>query len=102
MKSAELGSARFFLTRDRLILNLSAPGAEKFVLPMALSYRVASSSAVIILSSTFRPTLYDGLLAYWSNTSVCSSTGTKYPRTKYTPLPTLAVEPIDVLLELSN
>ena len=64
IKSAELGSAKFFLTRDRLILNLSAPGAEKFVLPIALSYRVASSSAVIILSSTFRPTLYDGVLEY--------------------------------------
>ena len=52
MKSAELGAVVNFLTKVKLILNLSAPGAEKFVLPMALSYKVASSSAVTILSST--------------------------------------------------
>ncbi len=53
-----------FLTNVSVILNLSAPGAEKFVLPIALSYKLASSSAVTILSSTFRPTLYDGLVSY--------------------------------------
>ena len=62
IKSAELGSEVAFLTNVRLILNLSAPGAEKFVLPTALSYRDASSSAVIILSSTFKPTLYEGVV----------------------------------------
>ena len=64
IKSAELGAASIFLTNVRLILNLSAPGAEKFVLPIALSYKLASSSAVIILSSTFKPTLYDGSVPY--------------------------------------
>ena len=81
MKSAELGSARFFLINVRLILNLSAPGAEKFVLPIALSYRLSSSSAVIIFSSTFKPTLYVGSVPYWSNIRVCSVTGAKYPLT---------------------
>ena len=52
-----------FLTNVSVILNLSAPGAEKFVLPIALSYNVASSSAATILSSTLRPTLYDGLVS---------------------------------------
>ena len=52
-----LGAVTNFLTSVRLILNLSAPGAEKLVLPIALSYKLASSSAVIILSSTLRPTL---------------------------------------------
>ena len=37
IKSAALGAVGAFLTKVRLILNLSAPGAEKFVLPMALS-----------------------------------------------------------------
>ena len=64
IKSAELGAETTFLTNVKLILNLSAPGAEKFVLPMALSYNVASSSAVTILSSTFKPTLYDGSTPY--------------------------------------
>ena len=81
IKSAELGSVVAFLTNVRLILNLSAPGAEKFVLPIALSYRDASSSAVMIFSSTFKPTLYDGLVPYWSKIRVCSFTGTKYPLT---------------------
>ena len=64
IKSAELGAVISFLTNVKLILNLSAPGAEKFVLPIALSYKLASSSAVTILSSTLRPTLYDGLVSY--------------------------------------
>ena len=64
IKSAELGAVTSFLTKVNEILNLSAPGAEKFVLPMALSYKVASSSAVIILSSTLRPTLYVGSIPY--------------------------------------
>ena len=64
MKSAAFGDVSNFLTNVSVILNLSAPGAEKFVLPIALSYNVASSSAVTILSSTLRPTLYDGLVSY--------------------------------------
>ena len=100
IKSAELGAVSNFLTNVSVILNLSAPGAEKFVLPIALSYNVASSSAVIILSSTLRPTLYDGLVSYWSKMIVCSETFTKYPLVKKTPAPTLAVEPIDVAAEL--
>ena len=102
IKSAELGAVSNFLTNVSVILNLSAPGAEKFVLPIALSYRVASSSAVTILSSTFRPTLYDGSVPYWSNMTVCSATLTKYPLVKNTPVPTLAVEPLDVEDEFNN
>ena len=102
IKSAAFGDVSNFLTNVSVILNLSAPGAEKFVLPIALSYKVASSSAVTILSSTFRPTLYDGLVSYWSKIIVCSATFTKYPLVKKTPAPILAVEPIDVAAELSN
>ena len=102
IKSAELGAVVNFLTNVNDILNLSAPGAEKFVLPMALSYSVASSSAVIILSSTLRPTLYDGSTPYWSNIIVCSATLTKYPLVKNTPAPTLAVDPVDVADEFNN
>ena len=102
IKSAELGAVTSFLTRVNEILNLSAPGAEKFVLPIALSYKVASSSAVIILSSTLRPTLYVGSVPYWSNIIVCSATLTKYPLVKNTPAPTLAVQPVDVADEFNN
>ena len=102
IKSAELGAVSNFLTNVSVILNLSAPGAEKFVLPIALSYKLASSSAVTILSSTLRPTLYDGFVPYWSKIIVCSATLTKYPLAKNTPAPTLAVEPVDKASELSN
>ena len=37
IKSAAFGAEVSFLTKVRLILNLSAPGAEKLVLPIALS-----------------------------------------------------------------
>ena len=43
------------------ILNLSAPGAAKFENPLALSYNEISSFALIIDSSIFKPTLYDGV-----------------------------------------
>jgi len=64
IKSAAFGEVNNFLTNVSVILNLSAPGAEKFVLPIALSYKLSSSSAVIIFSSTFKPTLYVGSVPY--------------------------------------
>ena len=44
-------------TKVAEILNLSAPGAEKLLKPLALSDSVESSSAVMIDSTISRPTL---------------------------------------------
>ena len=48
------------------ILNLSAPGAAKFVNPFALSYNEESSFAFTTSSITSKPTLYDGVFEYGS------------------------------------
>ena len=57
IKSVSLKSVKDFLTRVNSILNLSAPGAAKFVNPFALSYKESSSLAFIIFSLTLNPTL---------------------------------------------
>ena len=48
------------------ILNLSAPGAAKFVNPFALSYNESSSLELMTSSETSNPTLYDGSALYGS------------------------------------
>jgi hypothetical protein len=46
-----------FLVNERVIFNLSAPGAAKLVNPLALSYNDSSSFALTKDSVTFNPTL---------------------------------------------
>ena len=48
----------------------SAPGAEALYEPAALSRSVVSDELVAILSNTLKPTLYEGLVEYFSKTSV--------------------------------
>ena len=60
-KSVSLVSVINFLVKVKLIWNLSAPGAAKFVNPLALSNKESSSFDPMINSSTFKPTLYDGV-----------------------------------------
>ena len=61
IKSVSLKSVKDFLIKVKPILNLSAPGAAKFVNPFALSYKELSSLTLTIVSLTFNPTLYDGV-----------------------------------------
>ena len=77
-----------------VILNLSAPGAAKFVNPFALSNRDESSLAFTTSSIISNPTLYDGLLLYGSNIIKDVDTSTKVPRIKYTPSFTPKAEPV--------
>ena len=65
-----------------LILNLSAPGAAKLVNPFALSYKEESSLALMTSSIIWKPTLYEGLLEYGSNTIEDVGTSTNNPRKK--------------------
>ena len=50
-------SSNDFLTNDVVILSLSAPGAEKLVNPLALSFNWGLISALIICSVIKSPTL---------------------------------------------
>ena len=47
---------------------------------------------------TWNPTLYEGLLLYWSNIIVSVSTCTKEPRAKNTPSVTVNADPVNVAL----
>ena len=62
MKSVSFLSDINFLVNINSIFNLSAPGAAKLVKPLALSYKLSSSFALIINSFICKPTLYDELL----------------------------------------
>ena len=70
---------KVFLANVKSILNLWAPGALTFELPVALSFRVASSLEVTNDSVIVKPILYDGEFVYLSNTKVSSSHCTKKP-----------------------
>ena len=56
-KSVSSKSVINFLDNERVIFNLSAPGAAKLVNPFALSYKDGSSFALTKDSVTFNPTL---------------------------------------------
>ena len=58
-------------------------------LPVALSFKLVSSSGVTKLSVTSKPTLYDGVFVKGSNINVSSLLETKKPFIKYTPACTL-------------
>jgi hypothetical protein len=64
------------------IENLSAPGAEKFENPCALSNKFSSSKAVTIFSYIFRPTLALGTFEYGSKYKILVGTLTKCPLIK--------------------
>ena len=81
------------MSRLIVILNLSAPGAAKFVNPAALSFKDGSSSAVTKSSWTLNPIRNDGSWLYWSNMRVSPWTCAKVPLRKYTPSPTEKEEP---------
>ena len=87
-----------FLVRDKDIFSLSEPGAVKLLNPAALSYNVLSSTAVTISSSTLKPTLYDGVVPYWSKIRVSVFTSIKAPRAKNTPLTIVNADPAPVAL----
>ena len=78
-------SSSAFFANLTLILNLSAPGAAKFVNPFALSYNEESSFAFTISSTISKPTRNDGVLLYGSKTISDVGTSTNVPRIKYTP-----------------
>ena len=77
-------------TSERVIAYLSAPGADSFGTPVALSKRELSSEVVlidsVILNAT-RPLILVSTSGLKIIVSV-SSTLTKYPPMKYTPLST--------------
>ena len=54
-------------------------------LPVALSFKLVSSSGVTKLSVTVKPTLKDGVFEYASSIKVSSLLETKKPFIKYTP-----------------
>ena len=57
IKLSSSKSSNDFLINDVVILSLSAPGAEKLVNPLALSFKVGLISALIICSLRKSPTL---------------------------------------------
>ena len=85
-----------FLVRVVDIFNLSAPGAAKLEKPLALSLSDESASALTNCSCIKRPTLYDGLFVYGSNTILSEETFTKCPRIKNTPFAIEAAQPVAV------
>ena len=91
-----------FLASFTDILNLSAPGAAKFVNPFALSYNEESSFEFIISSDTSKPTLYDGFIEYGSKIINEDGTSTKLPRIKYIPAVTPKAEPTAVASSEAN
>ena len=64
------------------------------VKPLALSFKSESSLEVITVSDISRPTLYDGLFEYGSNTMTDFGTLTKVPLIKYIPASTPTADPI--------
>ena len=64
--------------------------------PFALSYKDESSFALTISSKISKPTRYDGVVEYGSNTIREVGTSTNIPRMKYTPLLTPKAEPVAV------
>ena len=69
--------------------------------PWELSFNVWSISELIISSFTNRPTLYEGIVEYWSSRRVSVFTLQNWPRTKYIPSWILKAEPvIAALLEI--
>ena len=73
-------------------LNLSAPEAFSFELPVALSYKLLSSAVDINSSLIVKPTLYEGFALYFSKINNCLSTLQKYPLMYTTPSEIFAIE----------
>ena len=67
--------------RSKVITYLSAPGAVKLGVPCALSYKEESSTAVVVLSETIKPTspeiVFLGEVELVFTYFVCSAVSTK-------------------------
>ena len=70
---------KVFFVSVKVIFNLWAPGALTLEVPWALSFKLASSPGVVNASFTDKPTLYDGVFVYLSNSNEAASIFTKKP-----------------------